>query len=552
MSSPLNYPIKRILAILFIIPGLQISQAQSVPLLLSNKAEIHQEILSGSNSFVLVSHDFEIRRDLEKAFTRSISEQFQERGYTVLSGPDKECSCHLMFLDLIKGPRESALVYFNIYSCIMEEAYSNDVYVADARVITRENVSNITNLLLQPLFDSGTTYNPLNSVVERSNKNFPRPANQRVITEELARFILSSKSSLHPVEGIWQTHPDRIGDTEVYFKIFIFSTDDKPDEYGAVVIDSDLPQWESGDLIARMKLLSNSTSFACSYRLIDKQLRFLSADIIDGIVLHFNLNEADHDKFYAETFVKTFPIDGITPLYRDKSVLSTGTGFFVHESGLIVTNNHVLGTAHRAIITVNYSQGDKQIYGGTVVLRDIEHDLALIKIDNDTFREPESLPVGFSEEPMRIGTSVYTLGFPLNHVLGSEPKLSVGIISSETGINDDPNHYQISVPIQPGNSGGLLFTDMGYIAGVTTAKLNENYVGTKVENINYAIKEDLLQQFLMNYNTSHFTWIPPFLSGGFLYDRLDLVRAQEFKIPATTELLERAKLFTVLITVVKE
>ena len=68
-----------------------------------------------------------------------------------------------------------------------------------------------------------------------------------------------------------------------------------------------------------------------------------------------------------------------------------------------------------------------------------------------------------------------------------------GCVAVGSGVADDVRYYQISVPIQPGNSGGPLFNKDGNVIGITSAKLNSKAVGTVVENVNYAIKISYLQ-----------------------------------------------------------
>ena len=72
--------------------------------------------------------------------------------------------------------------------------------------------------------------------------------------------------------------------------------------------------------------------------------------------------------------------------------------------------------------------------------------------------------------------------------MGTNYKVTDGIISAKSGIADDVRYYQISVPLQPGNSGGPLFNSEGNIIGITSAKLNSKAAGTVIENVNYAIK----------------------------------------------------------------
>ena len=73
-------------------------------------------------------------------------------------------------------------------------------------------------------------------------------------------------------------------------------------------------------------------------------------------------------------------------------------------------------------------------------------------------------------------------------------------ISAVSGIQDDPRHFQVSVPIQPGNSGGPLVDGSGNVIGIITARLSENASltssGALPQNVNYALKSSFLAAFL--------------------------------------------------------
>ena len=75
-----------------------------------------------------------------------------------------------------------------------------------------------------------------------------------------------------------------------------------------------------------------------------------------------------------------------------------------------------------------------------------------------------------------------------------------GEIASLSGIQDDPRHFQISVPVQPGNSGGALVDERGNVIGIVSAKLDAGAAlaasGALPENVNYAVKSSLLLSFL--------------------------------------------------------
>ncbi len=175
---------------------------------------------------------------------------------------------------------------------------------------------------------------------------------------------------------------------------------------------------------------------------------------------------------------------------------STGSGFFVSAEGHFVTNHHVIDGATELRIRTP----DGRIHRARLIKADPGTDLALLKVDMGQFR-PLNITTSVG---IRRGESVYTLGFPQIQIQGLEPKLTEGSISSLSGMSDDPKTFQISNPIQPGNSGGPLFTEDGQIVGVVVSTLSTNYMqktfGTTPQNVNYAIKSSLLMEFLAGHN----------------------------------------------------
>ncbi len=97
---------------------------------------------------------------------------------------------------------------------------------------------------------------------------------------------------------------------------------------------------------------------------------------------------------------------------------------------------------------------------------------------------------------VKLGDSIFTVGFPNPVLPGTSPKLTKGEISSLAGIQDDPRYFQISVPIQPGNSGGALVDAAGNVVGLVTSKLSARAAlatsGALPENVNYAVKSTYL------------------------------------------------------------
>jgi S1-C subfamily serine protease len=73
---------------------------------------------------------------------------------------------------------------------------------------------------------------------------------------------------------------------------------------------------------------------------------------------------------------------------------------------------------------------------------------------------------------VKLGGTVATVGFPDIGLQGFAPKLAKGEIASLAGAADDPRYFQISLPVQPGNSGGALVDARGNVVGIVAAKLD--------------------------------------------------------------------------------
>lgn len=126
------------------------------------------------------------------------------------------------------------------------------------------------------------------------------------------------------------------------------------------------------------------------------------------------------------------------------------------------------------------------------------NDLAVLKLAEGTF---PALPVAPSRA-VRLGQVVATIGFPNVGIQGFSPKVTKGEISSLSGIGDDPRAWQISVPVQPGNSGGALLDEAGNVVGVVLSKLGLKAMkatGDIPQNVNYAVKSTYALALLEPY-----------------------------------------------------
>ena len=169
---------------------------------------------------------------------------------------------------------------------------------------------------------------------------------------------------------------------------------------------------------------------------------------------------------------------------------STATGFFITDDGYFITNEHVAGEG--ATVRLLTAAGT---IAAKVVKVDRANDLALLKAEGKF----TALPV-ITSRGVRLGATAATVGFPNTGLQGFAPKLARGEIASLAGAQDDARHFQISAPIQPGNSGGALVDERGNVIGVVVAKLSQRAAlatsGALAENVNYAVKSSYLLSFL--------------------------------------------------------
>jgi len=167
----------------------------------------------------------------------------------------------------------------------------------------------------------------------------------------------------------------------------------------------------------------------------------------------------------------------------------SGTCFAVSPDGAILTAHHVVDDANE--ITVQFVGSDP--VPARLERDDPEHDLALLRVDRPT---PHWLPLA-PPHSARLGEPVFTLGFPVTDMLGDDPKYTDGAISALSGLEGRVSELQISVPIQPGSSGGPLVNERGEVLGIVTSMAETDEFkresGTVPQNVNWAVKSELAE-----------------------------------------------------------
>ncbi len=155
----------------------------------------------------------------------------------------------------------------------------------------------------------------------------------------------------------------------------------------------------------------------------------------------------------------------------------SGTGFALTADGYLVTSYHVIQGADSLLIEGR----DQQHYHAETVYADRAHDLAILRIKDRDFNGFGRLPYTFKAGQADLGERVYTLGYPREDVVYGE-----GALSARSGFGGDTAFYQVSIPVNPGNSGGPLLDERGNLIGVVSGRQSD------AQSAAFATKSSLL------------------------------------------------------------
>ena len=153
-----------------------------------------------------------------------------------------------------------------------------------------------------------------------------------------------------------------------------------------------------------------------------------------------------------------------TPQKRKSSAL--GSGFIINETGIVITNNHVIQDSEDIVVRVD---GDKE-YKAKIIGADPLSDIAVLQIES----KEKFIPVKFGDsDKARVGDWVIAIGNPF----GFGGTVTSGIISARNrslGLSRYEDYIQTDASINQGNSGGPLFDMNGNVIGINTAILGQS------------------------------------------------------------------------------
>jgi len=199
--------------------------------------------------------------------------------------------------------------------------------------------------------------------------------------------------------------------------------------------------------------------------------------------------------FGSYNMIKLYPmLDSSSSNSKNKTGewAGNGSGLIISKSGYIVTNHHVIEDADD--IEVEFIiDGEVKKFNAEIIQVDKTNDLAVIKIFDMNFDGLDDLPYNFKTRSSDVGTKIYAYGYPMAlSLMGKEIKITDGIISSKSGFDGDITTYQITAPIQGGNSGGPLFDDKGNFIGINSSGLRADVA----DNVGYTIKSSYVMNLI--------------------------------------------------------
>jgi len=172
------------------------------------------------------------------------------------------------------------------------------------------------------------------------------------------------------------------------------------------------------------------------------------------------------------------------PRAQTKTLQRVGTAFAVRPDGFLLTALHVVKDAK----AIEISCPESGRVSTWVEKFSEANDLAILRVADG--KTPTYLSLG-DLKSVSLGEQVFTIGFPAPNLLGGEAKFADGVVSSMS-VGGDAGYMQISVPVQPGNSGGPLINQRGEVVGVVIATVSAlsflKGTGALPQNVSWAVK----------------------------------------------------------------
>jgi len=407
------------------------------------------------------------------------------------------CDVAKVRLDMILKENAYQDTRIRFRSCLDDRVFRFnrlDKIVADANIYTNLKAA------WKGAFNESFGYNPKNKL------KLPK-GNTDMAEEKVRELLANSYHDFDFIEGIYEKTPVH-GYANKQHKIAVLKTESH--KYSIFYLDgiSNYLDWTRGEFMGWMPVSNSETEYNNVHWVSNNKVEQINVKITFSDRGHFTV-DLGHPHLYQYTRIEAeMPVVDNSEVmlelqnsYEENAIdnlaapivaklnnmsgnyflNSTGSAIAISQEGYIITNHHVVAN-HDYIELMIPNSRYRIAYRAVVVAMDEETDLALLKIEDVNFRGLPKIPYHFRYRESDVGEDVFTLGFPMVESMGWDIKLGDGLISSRKGYKDDPKTYQISVPVNPGNSGGPLFSKDGELVGIIKAK------HSKADNASYAVK----------------------------------------------------------------
>ena len=349
-------------------------------------------------------------------------------------------------------------------------------YQKNAKIILQEMEFNLTHQSFQDYINQTG-----NSLIIDGDKYYSMPSETPLIISKgkdiqnqpestIKHYFDSISFDSEGIEGIWEFQSTN-SSVEPSYKLAVFKTNSSYKGYS-------LNPGSYGNF--KVNISTTASNLLTINWTMDNLSKVQSIGLLDKSFIKFQFNGTDSYifKVYPSTNESKSIINNESPWKGN------GSGIIISQSGYIVTNYHVIEDTEK--IEVEFViDGEVKKFNAEVVQSDKVNDLAIIKIFDVNFDGLDNLPYNFKARSSDVGTKVYAFGYPMAlSVMGKEIKITDGIISSKSGYDGDITTYQITAPIQGGNSGGPLFDDKGNFIGINSSGLSKDVA----DNVGYTIK----------------------------------------------------------------
>ena len=418
--------------------------------------------------------------------SNQIRQAFKKIGFTVFTDlktakKQPDYRNRTLFVD-VNHTNCTANCYNYVYITVKNLEDEQVLYLTDrGMALTMQgDFRNATRKALSKIFRIGYKFNPDKGLKKIDLTYDLSTIGLDYLSDESVRRYFE-KNGANYIEGIWE-----INSTSINGKVAVVKSENY---FDVILLEGQfqaIREWRVGEVKAKIEAAASEEIVTIDWTLGNKKDKERVVGIVKaGALIEFEVE--DEKSFMYKVFPKIG--ENNSKQKRDKDGWAgNGSGLILSKTGYIVTNNHVIEDAEK--IEVECFIGDEMnSFNAEVIQQDKINDLAIIKIFDLNFDQFDEPQYSFESKSFDVGTKVYAYGYPMAlSVMGKEIKVTDGIISSKTGFEGDVTTYQITAPIQGGNSGGPLFDENANLIGINSSGLRKDVA----DNVGYTIKSSYL------------------------------------------------------------